>query len=101
MNDIVELLDKLLDELLYEYKKDPGDCWISVNILKPSYNTRVLAAFKTVTGDTVECVAELVLVPRHCFENPPMDEVWFAYPSGGHRINPEYWMPYSRPPVCK
>ena len=75
--------------------------WIPVTSIKPPYNTRVLAAFKTVTGDTVECVAELVLVPRHCFENPPMDETWYAYPTGGHKIKPEYWMPYGCPPACR
>ena len=75
--------------------------WIPVNSVKPPYNTRVLAAFKTVTGETVECVAELVLVTRHCFENPPMDEVWFAFPTGGHRIKPEYWIPYGCPPACR
>jgi len=78
-----------------------ADGWIPVTSIKPPYNTRVLAAFKTVTGNTVECVAQLVLVQRHCFENPPMDETWFVYPTVGHRIEPEYWMPYGCPPPCR
>ena len=68
-----------------------GDGWVSVeSITDEGY---YLCVFKTVTDDIRQCVVSMQYVPRHCFENPPMDKTFFVYPSAGHRIIPIALMP--------
>ena len=68
-----------------------GDGWVSVeSITDEGY---YLCVFKTVTDDIRQCVVSMQYVPRHCFENPPMDKTFFVYPSAGNRIIPIALMP--------
>lgn len=73
--------------------------WISVEDGLPEYSTsdmpnRVNVKFINILNEICVTTAELMQVPRHCFENPPMDDCWFVYPSAGHVLrNVIEWKP--------
>ena len=73
--------------------------WIPVDDELPEYTTidkhnAVNVKFTTINGDVRECTATLELVSQHCFENSPMHNRWFVYPSGGHELKTvTHWRP--------
>ena len=73
--------------------------WVDVKERLPEYG-RWLVRFDTVIGANEECVADYQGVPRHCFENPPIDSTWYVYPSSGHVLRTvTHWMPLPAPPT--
>ena len=57
-----------------------------------------LCAFKTIHGDTMQCVVSLQYVPRHCGQNPEIDKRFYVFPSMGHEIKPIVLKPLPSPP---
>jgi hypothetical protein len=76
------------------------DKWISVDTPPSIYKFGgYLILFNDNQGEVRQCVASFEGVPRHGFNNPPIDKRWFVYPSIGHEIKPTHWQPLPKNPI--
>lgn len=55
---------------------------------KPPENVDILVVWRDIHGELRQSVSHRNRIPRHCFENPPVDDRYWI---GGMEIKPLYW----------
>ena len=76
--------------------------WVRCAERLPETEGKYLVLFNLHHDGDAQCVAEFQYVPRHNFENPPIDKRWFVYPSGGSELRTiTHWQPLPDKPVEK
>ena len=76
--------------------------WVRCAERLPETEGKYLVLFNLHHDGDAQCVAEFQYVPRHNFENPPIDKRWFVYTSGGSELRTiTHWQPLPDKPVEK